>query len=386
MEILLEKNIPLFKVFMSEKVLEPVNNVLMSGFVGQGPMVEQFEEKLRLHFKTKNLVTVNSGTSALFLALHMLKQPSAGWAGLSQDDEVLTTALTCTATNFPILANNLNIKWVDVDANTCNMDLADLEAKLSPRTKVIMLVHWGGYPHDLDRVEQIRDRCQQLYGFRPRVIQDGAHSFGSRYKGELLGTQFDYFTMYSFQAIKHFTTVDGGLLILPDQPTTERAKLLRWYGINRNSRSKDFRCEDDIAEWGFKLHMNDLNAVIGLHNFQPAMEKAKVTKDNSIFYDSALQDVSGVTLLGRHSWADSASWLYTMHVERREDFMDAMKEAGIMVSQVHARNDQHSCLDAFETVLPSLNTVTETMICIPSGWWVTSSDRDYIVDVIKKGW
>jgi len=371
---------------MSEDVLAPVNEVLMSGYVGQGPKVDEFEGVLGNYFGNRNLVTLNSATSALHLSAHLLKKPTANWPGLQPGDEVLTTALTCTATNFALLANGLKLKWVDVDPETCNVDLDDLERKLSPTTKLITVVHWGGYPNDLDRLADIQTKAEEKFGFRPPVIEDCAHAFGSRYKGKLLGNHGN-FAAYSLQAIKHFTTGDGGFLMLPDQETYRRSKLLRWYGIDREQPGKDdFRCEEDIPEWGYKFHMNDINATIGLYNF-PHVEKClQGFRDNAAYYDDVLQGVEGVTLMKRHDWADSASWIYTLKVDRRQDFMRYMDEKGVMVSRVHERNDKHSCVAESVAPLPNLDVLSDQMICIPNGRWVSNEDREYIVDCIKQGW
>jgi len=377
--------IPLFKVFMSEDVLKPVQDVLMSGFIGQGPKVETFERMLKERLQNHLVVTTNSGTSADHLAVRLLKKPFKDWPGMQDGDEVLATPLTCTASNWPVMANNLKIKWVDVDTETCNMDLDDLERKLSPKTKAILLVHWGGNPNDLDRVKEIQNKCKELYGFKPAVIEDCAHSFGSKYKGEYLGNHGNI-CFYSFQAIKHFTTVDGGMLVLPHQELYNRAKLLRWYGIDRETNSKDFRCEDDISEWGYKFHMNDVNAVIGIHNLPHVDSLVKKHHDNAEYYQKELDGVEGVTLMKRDLNSYSADWIYTIKVDRRDAFMNYMKQCGIMVSRVHERNDKHSCVEKFRASLPNTDKLTSEMICIPNGWWVTKEDREYIVDCIKKGW
>ena len=165
------EKIPLFKVFMADTAAPEVTKVLNSGFIGQGPKVDQFEQQLQDYFNHKHIQTLNAGTSALHMALHLLKKPkphwnedvfqgvawvSHNWPGLEDGDEVLCTAMTCTASNWPVLANNLKIKWVDIDPKTLNMDLDDLERKITKKTKVIMGVHWGGYPLDLDRLRKIR--------------------------------------------------------------------------------------------------------------------------------------------------------------------------------------------------------------------------------------
>ena len=396
----MKKTIQLFKVYMSKTAKDAAGLVLDSGYIGQGPKVEEFEKLLRERFKNDYVATTNSGTSAEHLAIHLLKKPYDGikqlyggvafteshWKGIKDGEEILATPLTCTASNFPILANNLRIKWVDVDPKTVNMDLDDLARKISPITKAIMLVHWGGYPNDLERVNEIQSQAYHNFGFKPAVIEDSAHAFGSMFNGQPIGSHGNINT-FTFQAIKHLTTVDGGALVLPHEELYRRAKLIRWYGINRDSNKKDFRCEADIPEWGFKFHMNDVNAVIGMENLKEVDENViKIHKSNGKYYDENLKDVPGLTLLQRDPRMDSSFWIYSMLVDNKQGFMDYMKECGIVVSQVHERNDIHSCVREFKTLLPNLDKITPRLISIPVGWWVTPEDREYIVDCIKKGW
>jgi dTDP-4-amino-4,6-dideoxygalactose transaminase len=367
--------IPLFRVFMAEGVEIPLKGVLYSGFIGQGKKVDEFEDILKQRFDEDFVLTVNSATSGLHLVIRLARD-------IVGDCEVLTSPLTCTATNSPILANGLKIKWVDVD-QSCNMDLDDLEKKLSPTTKIIMLVHWGGNPIDIFKVGWIRDRCQILYGFKPFIIQDCAHSIGSKWNGLYLCRYYDA-SVFSFQAIKHFTTGDGGCVVLHEEELFLKAKLIRWYGIDRDSPKIILRCEDDIKDWGYKFHMNDINATIGIHNFPYINEVVNKHIDNSTFYNSF--DIPGVTKILPDPIADSSQWIHTIHVERRDDFMRMMKEKGIMVSRVHERNDKHSCVSQYKTDLPGVDKCVSTMICIPNGWWLTHEERAYIVDCMKKGW
>jgi dTDP-4-amino-4,6-dideoxygalactose transaminase len=380
-----KEDIPLFKVFMSENAAPEVSKVLNSGYIGQGEKVEEFEDQLKDFFGRDYVVTVNAGTSGLHLALEMLKKKSGKWPGMEDGDEVLATSLTCTASNFPILANNLKIKWVDIDPTTLNMDLNDLARKITPKTKVIMLVHWGGYPNDLDKIKQIQEDALKRFGFKPAVIEDGAHSFGSEYKGKMIGSHGNL-TMFSLQAIKHITSIDGGLLLSPHKELHRRTKLLRWYGIDRDGDRKDFRCEADVEEWGYKFHMNDVCATVGIENLKHFKEIVSKHRENASFYDRELIDVPGVTLLKREDGHNSAFWIYSMLVENRDGFYKWMDECGISVSQVHERNDKHTCVQEFRTSLPSLDNTIGKIVSIPVGWWVTKEQRKHIVESIKKGW
>jgi len=385
---------------MSEDAPNKASDVLKSGFIGQGPVVDQFEGKLKDFFNNDHVASVNSATSAEHLALHMLKKPAINvvdgfgglayfnskWPGLQDGDEVLATPLTCTATNFPILANNLKIKWVDIDPKTLNMDLDDLARKITPKTKVIFLVHWGGYPLDLDKLKEIQRQAEHNFGFKPAIIEDCAHALGSKFNGKVIGSHGNICT-FSFQAIKHLTSGDGGALVLPHKELYNRAKLLRWYGIDRESDRKDFRCEDDIPEWGFKFHMNDISASIGMANLAEVQENV-IDKhiSNGKYYDEALKDVEGVTLLERDDRMESSYWIYSLLVEDKNRFAAYMKECGIATSQVHERNDIHSCLTEFRSILPNLDNIKNRLTAIPVGWWVTEEQREYIIECIKKGW
>lgn len=379
------KKIQLFKVFMSDEAVERASKVLKSGFIGQGPVVEEFEAYLKQRFNQDYVLTLNSGTSVLHLCLHLLKKKILDWPGIEEGDEILATPLTCTASNWPALANGMKIKWVDIDPKTLNMDLDDLQRKITLKTKVIMLVHWGGYPNDLDKIKEIQKKAKGVNGFAPAVIEDGAHSFGSNYKGKPIGSHGNL-TMYSLQAIKHVTSVDGGLLISPHKELYQRGKLLRWYGIDRESDRKDFRCEADILEWGFKFHMNDVCAAIGLENMKMSEKIINRHKENGKYYDMMLKGIPGLSLLERSRDMDSSYWIYSILVENRNDFHNAMKSRGVMCSQVHERNDKHTCVRQFKTLLPSTDIIVPKLSAIPVGWWVSDEDRDYIVDCIKKGW
>jgi dTDP-4-amino-4,6-dideoxygalactose transaminase/GNAT superfamily N-acetyltransferase len=354
---------------------------LRSGILTQHSQVENFETELKKWFNHPHLLTLNSATSGLTLALRLLNLPPRA--------EVLCSPLTCMATTCAALANNVTIKWVDVDDKTCNMDLDDLEKKISPNTKAILFVHWGGSPIDLDRLKKIAVNIP--------VVEDCAHSFGAEYKGKMVGTTGNI-SVFSFQAIKHLTTADGGLILLPNEHLYKRAKLLRWYGIDREVRSgsgRDFRLETDIEEWGYKFHMNDLNATIGLANLCSMKDNLARVRENALYYDKNLPfekfgeckecKESKIELVQQTIGGKSAYWIYTIKILKdRESFIEFMFSRNVMVSQVHKRNDIHSCVNEFRCILPQLEKLDNQIICLPVGWWITNQQREYIVNCIKE--
>ena len=385
----LENPIPLFKVFMSEKASNTVSDVLSSGYVTQGPEVEKFEDVLKEFFDNDRVVTTNSATSALHLIFHMLKEYGLGENKIKIDepeDHVLTTPLTCTATNWPIISNNINLKWVDVNPENCNMDLSDLENKLNQNTKAVVVVHWGGYPVDLERLKEIQINFEKKYGFKFVIIEDCAHAFGAKTEGQKIGNTGNIST-FSFQAIKHLTSVDGGCVNFNCDEDVERAKLLRWYGIDRNENRKDFRCESDILNVGFKFHMNDVNAYIGRMNYEPVSnELLQKHIENGHYYNQNLKDIKDLELMNYSDNLDIPFWIYTIKVKNRDKFMKHMESKNIIVSRVHERNDKHTATKAYQTNLPLLESFIDEMVCIPVGWWVGENERKYILDSIKEGW
>jgi dTDP-4-amino-4,6-dideoxygalactose transaminase len=379
--------IPLFKVFMSEDVIKPINNVLMSGQLTQGKQVEKFEKELSTFIGNPYILTLNSATAGLTLALRLLKNSdeSFNWPGFNtKEDIVLTPALTCFATTAAILENRVNIRWLDVDLNTANICLNDLKKKLSKITKVIYIVHWGGYPVDLDKLKELQEYSLQKFGFKPMIVEDCAHAFGAEYNGIKIGNS-ENICIFSLQAIKHLTTGDGGIITLPNKKLYDRCKLLRWYGIDkeqRNYKGEDFRLENDIVEWGYKFHMNDINATIGIHNLPHIPELLRKNRENGKYFDEQLKDVEGIQLMKNCKKSNSAYWLYTIRVlnGKKLEFMNNMKENDIMTSQVHNRNDINSCVKEFEEVLPNLDILEKELVCIPVGWWLEKEDLEKIVE------
>src|ERR1700722_14524976 len=235
--------IPLMRTpLMAEDAAAAVASVLASGFLGQGPKVAEFEDALRQRIGNPYVAAVNSATSGLHLALHLVAGRRNG-SGDASPGEVLSTPLTMVATNWAILANGLRIRWVDVDPGTLNVNLDDLASKISPRTRAIMVVHFAGYPVDLTRLSAILDEAEARYGFRPAVIEDCAHAWGATYQGVPLGNHGNI-AVFSFQAVKHLTCGDGGLMVLPSDELNRAARRSRWFGIDREEPARGLMAAD----------------------------------------------------------------------------------------------------------------------------------------------
>jgi dTDP-4-amino-4,6-dideoxygalactose transaminase/GNAT superfamily N-acetyltransferase len=358
-------NIPLFKVHMNKVDIE---SVLQSGYISQGPIVELFESELKKLVSNSYCLTVNSATSGLTLAIRL--------AG-ADCSEVVSTPLTCFATTAAILANHCTILWTDVD-KSCGMCLNSLRKTLTPNTRAIVIVHWGGVSVDLDELYEIRDTAEKMYGHPIYVIHDCAHAFLSEYDGRVIGTgQHNTIAVYSFQAIKHLTTGDGGMIVMPEE-LYPRAKRLRWFGIDRDGMTS--RLENDITEYGYKFHMNDINAKIGLDNMEGLLHRREYSRRIADIYRSKI-DCPAQTIAPK---CKPNYWLYTLFMPNREEYITMMAKHGIQVSPVHKRNDINSCVNPYKKHLPQLEEIAPLIVSIPVGWWVTSQDAHKIVELTNQ--
>ena len=363
--------VPLFKVHMPPKteLLPALEEVLWSGYVGQGPKVAEFEDALAGVLGNRNVLTVNSGTSAIQLALRL---------AVVRGGSVITTPMTCAASAMPVLAEGARIVWADIGPDTGNIDPADVERKIGLDTLAILAVHWGGQPCDMDALLAVG----REHGIP--VIVDAAHALGAEWDGEPAGGPAADFTCFSLQAIKHITTVDGGILTTRSEGSYRRGKLLRWYGIDREAARIDARIEADIAEWGYKFHMNDVTATIGITQLRHLDSVLAAQRANAAFYDKVLDGFTTrqlVPVKARGAW-----WLYTLLLPNRrirEEFQAWMTGRGIQVSQVHARLDGHSCFSEYRAgPLPGVDQFYDRMCCIPVHWGLSEQERQRVADAV----
>jgi perosamine synthetase len=361
--------IPLVKTIIPprEVLIPELEKVLYSGYVAQGEQVELFERAFEKYIGHGHSLSLNSGTAALHIALIL--------AGVKEGDEVISTALTAEPTNVAIKMVGANIRYADVDYNTGNIDPVSIEASINKNTKAIIVVDYAGIPVNVPAIQAISQK------HKIPVIHDAAHALGATFKGIKSGGHFPY-TIFSLQAIKHITTIDGGILQITSQEEYEKAKLIRWFGIDK----KKTRLENNIQFQGYKYHMNNVNATIGLLQLENVESTVSSYIQNGKYFDDALKGIPGVELINYYPNSEPSYWLYTLKVENRDRFIKMMEVNGIMASELHKRNDRHDFLNDFSCPLPVLDKFYEKMVHIPSGWWLTDDDKVRIVEVIKKGW
>ena len=362
-----------FITHISDNAKKRVSEVLNSTFISAGKVAEQFENALNKKLGLVNPVTVNSGTSALHLALAV--------AGIKAGDEVILSPQTFVASGLSILMTGAKPVFADIQYETGNIDPKSIEDKITEKTKAIMPVHWGGYPCDMDEINEIARKHDLI------VIEDAAHAIGATYKGKPVGSISD-FTCFSFQAIKHLTTGDGGALCCLNNNHNNDAKNKRWFGIDRKNSKLSIlgEREYDIKELGFKYHMNDLAAAIGLANLEDIGMILKRRREIAKIYRDELSNVPGLKLLDYQDDRESSYWLFTILVEHREDFIRKLKVNNIPSSVVHLRIDKNSIFGGITPGLKNQEKFNEKQISIPVHSDLKDDEVKLIVDTIKKGW
>jgi dTDP-4-amino-4,6-dideoxygalactose transaminase len=365
-------NIPLFIPEIPAGAIEEVKDTLESRWIGQGPKVDKFEiEFNRLIDNPNESIAVGSGTDALHLSYLL--------ARIERGDEVLTPVFTCTATNIPLLYIGATPIFVDVDPKTLNIDVNHARKLITKRTKAIVCVHYAGFPCDMDGLRELADE------FQIPIIEDAAHAVGTKYKGRTVGS-ISEFTMFSFQAIKHITTGDGGLLTFKDSSLLEKAKRLRWFGIDRSAKQLGV-WENDIKEIGYKYQMTDLGAAIGLASIRNFENTLSLRRSLLHRYYENLEGYKNLEILGRET--DDvlhAAWLFTIRVQNRKRLQAKLLENGIESNQVHYRNDRYSIFTKKRLDLPNMNSIEDEYLVLPLHTKMTAEDVDRISKVIISGW
>jgi dTDP-4-amino-4,6-dideoxygalactose transaminase len=366
--------IPLFKVYMSSDVDKPLLETIHSGWIGEGDKCKEFEQLISNRVENPYCLFISTGTHALQLALVD--------AGAQLGRSVISTSLTCFATTTAILQTSADIIWADIKRDTLNIDSKEVRNKIRADTIAICCMSWGGTPADLEELRKIADE------YNIKLIEDAAQGIGSSYKGSPTGKcQYAHYSVVSLQAIKSLTAIEGGLLFLDNEKSYKDSKLRRWYSISREGLQRDLKCESPIfLAGGGKYNGNDVHAVIAIENLKKLDTLLEIAQSNVNFYRENLSDMDGITLLQNDTDRISTNWIFTVLVENLVGFGEWMGECGIHVSKVHNRNDLHPLVAKYKCHLPNVDYVSQRMVAIPVGWWVTKEDREYIVDCIKNGW
>jgi len=353
--------IPLLKPSCSDLEIKYVTEVLRSGWWGLGPKVEEFERKFASFVGAKYAVAVNSATTALDLALkvHDVK-----------DGEVIVPALTFISTALVALYNNNKVVFCDIDEKTLCVDWKDIQKKITKNTKAIIPVHYGGHFAGDYQLQPLVPTAH------PIVIEDAAHAAGNSMVGKR------HTTCWSFHAVKNIATGDGGMITTNDENIYKKLMSLRWCGIDKTTwerSEKRYGWDYQVTSIGYKAHMNDITAAIGLAQLERIGELNMRRKLRVLEYLHAL---SSLTWLQLPEYDEKSNWhMFVVRMDNRNAFIDYMLSQGISVG-VHYKPLTH--YDIFpNTELPVTDNVWKTLVTLPLYPDMTDDEFSYIVKTIK---
>ncbi len=256
-----------------------------------------------------------------------------------------------------------------------------MRAAVTERTRALLPVHWAGYPCDLKEIAALASEYDLT------VVEDAAHALGATYRGQPVGA-LSRFTCFSFQAIKHLTTGDGGVLACRREADEQGARRRRWFGIDR-ARSRPSPLGEriyELEEVGFKYHMNDLAAAVGLGNLEDFPVQLARRQAIGAYFRAELAAVPGLDLFASAADRTHAYWLFPVLVERRDDFIRKLAAAGVPASVVHLSIDRYEVFRAARTELPGQAELNSRQVHLPLHAALTDQDLERIVTAVRAGW
>ena len=364
--------IQVFKPSMTEQEINAVAEVLRSGWLGLGPKTAEFEREFAAFIGTEYAVGVNSATAALDLALKLVN--------VNHRDEVIVPTMTFVSTGHAVAYNLATPIFADVDEETLNIDLEDVKRKITRRTKAIILVHYSGRPVDMDALKEIADGIV--------LIEDAAHACGAEYKGHKCGALGDI-GCFSFHAVKNLATGDGGALTTNDPDIRDRAKRLRWLGIDkgtwdRTELDRSYWWEYNVDEIGLKCHMNDIQAAIGLVQLRRLQATNARRAEIARRYTAGFDGLAEVIPPPSDDECHKSSWhLYCIRCVDRDDLSLFLRDAGINTGVHYKPIHTYKCYGS-RPYLPVAESVFPRILTLPMYPDLTDEQVDYVIEKVRE--
>ncbi|MGD0035716.1 MAG: DegT/DnrJ/EryC1/StrS family aminotransferase [Bacteroidota bacterium] len=367
--------IPVFKPNYGNEELEALKEPFSTGWIGLGPKTKEFESKFASYIGCKHAIGVNSATAALHLAMKVM--------GV-EDREVITTSMTFISTNHAILYNNAVPVFCDIEPDSLNIDTTKIESLITNKTKAIVVVHYGGYAVDLDPVLEIAKNHNL------KLVEDAAHAAGGEYKGKKLGSIGDI-GCFSFHAVKNLACGEGGMITTNDDKIDKLLRRLRWMGITKDTYSRDadthkgYSWYYDVAELGFKCHMNDIPAAIGIVQLRK-LEKSNARRAELVArYNDQLAGVGDVELPICKSYMTKPAYHnYVIKSSYRDKLNEYLKEKGISTGVHYYPNHLYDMYKPYYRHLPVTETIWKKLLTLPLFPDLTNDQQDSIIDGIKR--
>jgi perosamine synthetase len=365
--------IPVFKPCFGEDEINALREPFETGWIGLGPKTVAFEEAFAAYIGVNHAAALNSCTAALHLAFEIVDV---------KDAEVITTPMTFVSTNHAILYGGGTPVFCDIEEDTLSIDADKIEALITPKTKAVVIVHFGGAPCDMDKIVDICKRHNLA------LIEDCAHACGGSYKGKKLGT-FGDIGCFSFQAVKNLAVGDGGMLVCNDPIIDTKTRSLRWVGINKDTWSRE-ETDSKRYSWfysvdalGYKYHMNDIAAAIGLVQLAKLETMNGRRRDICRRYAEAFAAVDGLGLPRyRTGIEESACHNFVIRTKKRDWLNSELKQRGISTGVHYIPNNHYDMYKPFGAPTPVSDAVWQELLTLPVYPDLTDEQLEYVVAAV----
>jgi perosamine synthetase len=364
--------IPIQRPSTGPEELEEIRKVLETGWLGMGSPVFEFENQLAAYLGTDHVVAVNTGTTALHIALDAF--------GVGPGDEVIVPSLTFCASAQAITATGAAPVFCDVEADTLNVDVRDVENRITARTKAVMPVHYCGTACDMKGLLRLREK----HGFL--LIEDAAHAFGSAYQGRKIGT-FGDATCFSFDPIKNITCGEGGAVAVSDRMVADKMRLKRNLGISKDTwnRYKEGRpWFYEVTSQGYRYHMSNINAAIGLAQLRKLDRFVSRKRDIVARYNESFRELPNMSLL---DWnlVETAPFMYILRIidGRRDALIDHLASKGVGSGVHYIPNHIQPFFATHACELPVTEKIWKEIITLPLHCEMTDEDVEKVIGAVR---
>jgi dTDP-4-amino-4,6-dideoxygalactose transaminase len=356
-----------------------VSQVIQNRWLTMGEMVKKLERNFANFLGVKHAIAVSSGTAALHLALRALD--------IKTEDEVLVPSLSFVASANAILYVGAKPVFVDITGlSDLNISCNDLENKITPKTKAIMVVHYGGYLADMERIKKIAKK-RNLF-----VIEDAAHAIGAKFEAKMAGGIGDI-GCFSFFSNKNMATGEGGMVVTNHDKFAQKIRLLRSHGMTSMTwdRHKGHAYSYDVTELGYNYRMTEMNAALGIEQLKKLRRSNQIRRSLITIYIGNLQGTKGLSIPFLNYPRDSAFHLFPILLEKdmdREKFMQALRRKGIQTSihypPIHKFSYYQKSFSASRNKLPLTEYVGAHEVTLPLHPLLKEKDILFVCDQIKR--
>lgn len=348
--------IPLYKPYMPDSLPE-IHNILYSGALSYGKWGKEFEQSLAKYIGNPNIITVNSFNSAIHILLSSL--------GIHAGDEIISSPMSCLASNQPLITYGINVKWADIDPKTGTLCPESVRSKITNKTKAIFHNHFCGYIGYVDEINKIAKE-KGIY-----VIDDSIEAFGSELNNKKIGNIDSDATVFSFQTVRLPNTIDGGAISFKSKKHYDKAVLVRDFGIDRtNFRDElnEINPNCDISIPGYGATLSEINSYIGFEQMKSIDKHLHIQRKNANKWEKILSNESNIKCIQLTNNTNPNYWIFGLLSENKIETIKEFREKGFYASGVHLPNNYYSVFGKQEE-LKGVNEFYSKFIALPCGWW-----------------